>query len=117
MGTRRIAEECLRVDVRSLRESGEIEDGDVAVTIPNGREVQTVGVEWTPLHLRRGGAPVAALPGLRSPDGGPLRRRGRVLLPTLRESPRTGRRTRPPAAGLCLGRRSYTFALGHGQSA
>ena len=48
MGTRRIAEECRRVDVRSLRESGELEAGDVAVTIPNGREVQTVGVEWTP---------------------------------------------------------------------
>lgn len=35
------------MDVRSMRESGELEAGDVTVLVPNGREVPTVGVEWT----------------------------------------------------------------------
>lgn len=34
--------------MRSLRDRGELEAGDVAVLIPNGRAVQRVGVEWTP---------------------------------------------------------------------
>lgn len=51
MPTRRTVEECVQVNVRSLRDRGELEAGDEAVMIADGRRVQRVGVEWTRCHF------------------------------------------------------------------